>query len=205
LATNPVTTVRTSGTIVSATLSLGYDVPRKRVEQLLLEAAEGCKLREPFVQIVELGDFAVTYRVAGMLTEVKNLISTRSRLRGKMMDSLHGGGIEIVSPAFMNQRRLDLATRFIPRRETGTPPDEEATAADRLAFDKAEKAETLEALKGRQAGLTAEADQLRAQAKAAEDKAERERLRKQAEVLDARAEHLGKLIEQRKRTDSELP
>jgi len=39
LVRNPVTTVRNSGTIVSATVSLGYDVPRARIAELLLEAA----------------------------------------------------------------------------------------------------------------------------------------------------------------------
>jgi small-conductance mechanosensitive channel len=39
LVTNPVTTLRSSGTVVSATVSLGYDVPRGRIEELLLEAA----------------------------------------------------------------------------------------------------------------------------------------------------------------------
>jgi small-conductance mechanosensitive channel len=37
--THPVTTIRTSGTIVSTLVSLGYDVPRTRIEDLLLVAA----------------------------------------------------------------------------------------------------------------------------------------------------------------------
>jgi small conductance mechanosensitive channel len=148
LVTNPVTVVRSSGTIVSATVSLGYDVSRRRVEALLREAAERAELAEPFVQILELGDFAVTYRVAGFLTEVRHLITARSRLRAMMLDSLHEGGVEIVSPTFMNQRRLPEERRFVP------PAEEEPTAAARadraedipeaLMFDKAEEAESLE-------------------------------------------------------------
>ena len=46
LVTNPVTTLRSSGTIVSTTISLGYDVPRKKVSELLLEAATQAELEE---------------------------------------------------------------------------------------------------------------------------------------------------------------
>ena len=57
---NPVTTIRSSGTIISATLSLGYDLDHRRIEPLLMEAAEACGLSEPFVHILELGNFSVT-------------------------------------------------------------------------------------------------------------------------------------------------
>lgn len=35
LVINPVTTLRESGTVVGAEVSLGYDVPRQKIEQLL--------------------------------------------------------------------------------------------------------------------------------------------------------------------------
>jgi small-conductance mechanosensitive channel len=81
LVTHPVSVSRSSGTIITATVSLGYDVPHRRIEELLLEAAAMAELQEPFVQVVDLGDFSVTYRVAGLLTEVKQIISARSKLR----------------------------------------------------------------------------------------------------------------------------
>jgi small-conductance mechanosensitive channel len=71
LVTHPVTTIRTSGTMISTCVSLGYDVSRLRIEELLLEAGKKANLSDPFVHVAELGDFSVTYRVAGMLTEVK--------------------------------------------------------------------------------------------------------------------------------------
>ncbi|MCA9663662.1 MAG: mechanosensitive ion channel, partial [Myxococcales bacterium] len=70
LVNNPVTVVRASGTILSANVSLGYDVAHPRAEKLMLEAAEAAGLRDGFVHITELGDHAVSYRVAGLLTEV---------------------------------------------------------------------------------------------------------------------------------------
>ena len=59
LITHPVKVVRADGTIVSETVSLGYDVSRQRVEALLLQAAERTGLVEPFVQVTELGDYSV--------------------------------------------------------------------------------------------------------------------------------------------------
>jgi len=145
LVTNPVTTVRSSGTVVSATVSLGYDVSHVRIEALLREAAARAGLTDAFVFVQELGDFSVTYRVAGMLADVESLITARSRLRTAVLDALHDGEVEIVSPTFMNQRRLEADQRFIPRVVDWTTEPTPATAApEDLVFDKAQEAETKE-------------------------------------------------------------
>jgi small-conductance mechanosensitive channel len=115
LVTHPVKTIRSSGTVISASVSLGYDVPRAVVEELLLESARQAGLKDPFVQIHELGDFSVSYRIAGLLGEVKQILSARSRLRANVMDRLHEGGVEIVSPRFMNIRALGRERVFIPK------------------------------------------------------------------------------------------
>ncbi|NNE08451.1 MAG: mechanosensitive ion channel family protein, partial [Gemmatimonadetes bacterium] len=114
LVTHPVRTVRTSGTIISANVSIGYDAPHDHVEKNLLIGAEKAGLKEPFVQIAELGDFSVSYRIFGLLEEIKQIMTAPSRLRAKVLDSLHEAGIEIVSPTFMNQRVFDANRTFIP-------------------------------------------------------------------------------------------
>ena len=142
LVTQPVTTLRTSGTIVSARVTLGYDIPRRRIESLLLEAARATGLNDPYIQILDLGDFSVEYRVAGLLEDVKLLIRTRSELRANMLDSLHGGGVEIVSPNFMNQRVLAKDAEFIPPApEARAVVEQTATVPEDIIFDKAEEAE----------------------------------------------------------------
>jgi small conductance mechanosensitive channel len=93
LVTNPVKVIRSSGTFISASLSLGYDIPHRKIEKLLLDSAVSSGLEDPFVQIIELGDFSITYRVAGLLKEVKQVISTRSRLHAAILDTLHDAGI----------------------------------------------------------------------------------------------------------------
>lgn len=140
---NPVKVTRESGTIVFTEVSLGYDVPRKRVEEVLLQAATAAGLEEPFVYLIKLGDFSVVYQVKGLLSDVKLLLSARSRLNGQVLDALHCAGIEIVSPNFMNTRNVET-TSFIPKVLVAAPGATIINKPEDIVFDKAEQAETLE-------------------------------------------------------------
>lgn len=147
LVTNPVTVVRSSGTIVSSTVSLGYDLDHTHVEELLIEAAKAIDLQDPYVHVLDLGDFSVTYKVSGFLEDIKTILTTRSRLKKSMLDALHGANVEIVSPTFMNQRPQAEGVVFIPKKTPQSKPVvvvEEKTAEE-IAFDKAEDAEAAEA------------------------------------------------------------
>jgi small conductance mechanosensitive channel len=143
LIANPVSVVRSSGTVVSTSLSLGYDVHHSKAEELLLKAAQECGLDDPFVQIMELGNYAITYKICGILTDVKSLLTTRSNLCRCILDTLHGHGVEIMSPTIMNQRRLPDDFRIIPPQIEQSPP-ENLPVAEQVVFDKAEKAEQIE-------------------------------------------------------------
>ncbi|NQU26108.1 MAG: mechanosensitive ion channel [Candidatus Nealsonbacteria bacterium] len=160
LVQNPVKVVRYSGTVVSATVSLGYGVSHTEIDSLLTAAARDAELQEPFVQITELGDFSVTYRVAGFLTEVKQLLTVRSRLRLMMLTTLHRAGVEIVSPRFISQRRLHGSDRVLPpdSRQPAAPHDGEVP--EERIFDKADKAEEVERLRMQRDELAAEIEQL---------------------------------------------
>ncbi|MFO7768393.1 MAG: mechanosensitive ion channel [bacterium] len=194
LVQNPVTVVRSSGTAISCRVSLGYDVPRGRVEELLKEAARGAGLEDPFVHVMELCDFSVTYRVSGLLSEVKELITARSRLRSAVMDSLHAGRVEIVSPAFTNRRTVDEET-FIPEveehEETAEEGAEEKQAED-LVFDKAEEAESREErmriLKERLEEIQGELEEGAEEGREEQLEAEKERIKERLEVLVAEVE-----------------
>lgn len=199
LVTHPVTTVRSSGTIVSATVSLGYDVPRSRVEQLLLEAARAAGLEEPYVQVLELGDFSVTYRAAGLLTEVGHLLSTRSRLRAAMMDALHGAEIEIVSPTFMNQRPLAEDQRFIAVPPEPSPADRTASDSggpEETVFDKADDAAQLDKLRQQHEQLGQDVEKLRAELKQTENASAEQHLQSEIDQLEAERDQLAAAIEQ---------
>ena len=147
LATEPLTVVRASGTVAAATVSLGYDVARSDVVTALTAAATDTGLGDPVVQVRELGDFSVSYRVAGLLSEPRRLLSARSDLRTAMLDRLHEAGIEIVSPTFMNQRRLGSASTMIPDIDVTESP--EMGDFESLVFDKADLVESVEDLSDR--------------------------------------------------------
>ena len=142
LITNPVTVVHKSGTIISATISLGYDISHARIERLLNRAAEKVDLRDPYVHVMELGDFSITYKVFGFLEVTKNIITARSNLNKSILDTLHEDGVEIVSPTFMNQRVQKEGVVFIPDENRVRPVTKKADkkAAEELVFDKAEEA-----------------------------------------------------------------
>lgn len=149
LIRNPVATVHSSGAIVSTTLSLGYETDHSKIETLLCEAAEESGLKDPFVHILELGNFAVTYRISGLLPEVKWIITANSKLNAAILDTLHREGMEIMSPSYMNQRRLKEDWKAVPPNITADAHVGVETAEE-IVFDKAEEAERLETEKQKQ-------------------------------------------------------
>ena len=146
---HPVKVIRSSGTFISATVSLGYDNSYAEIEKALLAAAEEAGLVEPFVRVMELNDYSVTYRVSGLLEEVKHMLSARSRLRECMLDKLRAENIEIVSPTFMNQRQFAPGHRFLPKQAKVSKPRKKVAEAapEEIAFDKAELAQRVDELR----------------------------------------------------------
>ncbi len=144
LMSKPITVIRRSGTVIFTTISLGYDIPHDKVEKLLKKAAIAAGLGDPFVLIKNLGDFSITYHVAGLLDDTKTIITARSVLRQKTLDTLHEGGIEIVSPGFMNQRVYDKKEKFIPvKTHAASSKTTGKDTPESMIFDKAEKAESI--------------------------------------------------------------
>ncbi len=213
LVSNPVHVIRTSGTIIHAEVSLGYDVGHTRIEKLLAEAAGKAGLEEAFVHVIELGDFSVTYRVAGLLKNTSVLISTRSALRREMLDALHDADIEIVSPTFMNTRSTDNKPPFIPRPdERGSHPAAKAEAAEaeaagkdspeKVIFDKAEEAASLEKLREALQSTDQRIQKLKASKRELSEEGE-SNVEAQLEHLDRRRERLLALIKAQENDSSE--
>gem|GEM_PF-231060 len=163
----PVKVIRTSGTFISAEVSLGYDVNRSKIEKVLIKAAKAAGLKDPFVHVVSLGDFSIVYRVHGLLENVKKIVSMRSSLNGQVLDALHDARIEIVSPTFMNQRQVN-ETIFIPKKMRPQEADAGAKEPEDIIFDKAEQAEELEKKKETLAEVEAKIADMKAELKAAE-------------------------------------
>jgi small conductance mechanosensitive channel len=195
LVTNPVKVVRSTGTIISAEVSLGYNVPRSHIREVLMNAAEKCDLQEPFVHVIQLGDFSVVYRISGLLAEVKHLLSARSKIRECVLDELHSAGIEIVSPTFMNTRQLSADDRFIPKVTRERESAKAKVAPEDIVFDKAEESVSIEQLRQRFDSMGDEIKTLEKSMKEIVDKGARveieskiDRLRKSRDALGTRLE-----------------
>lgn len=142
MVTQPVKVVRGTGTIVSVDVSLGYDVPRSQVSDLLCLAVTDAGLTDSFVQIRELGDFSVSYRAAGQLRDISTLLSVKSNLYGFVLDRLHSAKIEIVSPNFMNTRSVENVS-IIPQSYAHSDAGKSVGDLEKIVFEKAEVASTV--------------------------------------------------------------
>jgi len=200
IANNPLKILRESGTIISTTVSLGYNLNRSKVEAALLEAAKNAGLTEPFVYITNLGDFSVTYKINGLLTEIEKYLTVTSKLNTNVMDHLHKAGVEIVSPKFMNQRQVN-DIQFIPKitKEKKPPPDEKAP--EELVFDKAIKADKIDDKIESLEKIDEEIKQLKSISKDANDKGE---IDKQIKTLEELKEKLNStIVDDKKKLDEE--
>lgn len=148
IATNPVKLTRKTDTVISTSISLGYDIPRIKVEDSLKEAATLTGLTDPYVYITNLGDYSVLYKIHGFLEDSSKYFSTISLLNSNVMDVLHQKKIEIVSPAFMNQRNaneiLYIPKETIRKKTIKKKKLEEENLPENLVFDEAIKSEKIE-------------------------------------------------------------
>ena len=141
--TQSVTVARSSGVIVSTTLSLGYDISFADVEPLMLEAATDAGLSDSYVHIIELGDFSISYRVCGLLTNLDSILTVRSELRHQLLIKLHGADIEIVSPTVTRHITQSAEQKILPVSNDAAPR-ENTVIAEEIVFDKANQIATLE-------------------------------------------------------------
>jgi len=143
IATNPVKLTRKTDTVISTTVSLGYDISRTKIEESLKEAAVLTGLTDPWVYIINLGDYSVLYKIHGFLADSSKYFSTSSLLNANVMDVLHKKKIEIVSPTFMNQRNVNEKV-FIPQEILKNKISNDDQIPEDLVFDKAIKSEKIE-------------------------------------------------------------
>lgn len=193
IANNPVKLTRKTNTVISASVSLGYDISREKIEGALRDAAKETGLSDPYVYITSLGDFSVVYKIHGFLEDSSTYFSTSSLLNAKVMDKLHAEKIEIVSPTFMNQRRVD-EKEFIPKQvKELTEPVVEKSPED-LIFDEAIKSEKLVTKKDYLKEIDKKQVVLKEKLKNLKDDKEIERIKSTIKRYDEMKEHVEKSI-----------
>lgn len=108
------------GIIVHTKITIGYDEPHEKIESLLLQAAlqtDGIKKHPaPFARVTSLEDFYVEYEINGYTDRAKTLTTVYSALHQQILDTMHGAGVEIMSP-HIEARRDNLPVQIPQRSE----------------------------------------------------------------------------------------
>ena len=102
------------GLIINTTVTLGYDIPYKKVNEALIEAALRTnaiqKKPQPFVLQTSLDDFYVSYQLNAYTKEPNKQALIYSELHQNIQDCCNEMDIEILSPHYRAQRDGSMTT-----------------------------------------------------------------------------------------------
>lgn len=102
------------GLIMHTTVTIGYDVPWKKIQHALIEAAlrteHLLKDPQPFVLQTSLEDFYVAYQINAYTKEPNKQAVIYSNLHQNIQDCCNEAGIEIMSPHYRAERDGNLTT-----------------------------------------------------------------------------------------------
>ncbi len=112
--------------IVHQQITIGYEVPRRVVEQLLLEAArrsEGLLPDpKPYVLVRNLDNNYVAYEINAYTAKPNQLVTISSALMENILDCFDRAGVEILSPQHVAFRESSSTLRRRRQRGTGRKP-----------------------------------------------------------------------------------
>ncbi len=101
---NFTTMAQSTGIIMQTTVTIGYDVPWRKVHDLLVKAAQTTEgvLKDPapFVLQTGLNDYYPAYELNAYIRESSRLRVILSRMNERVQDVFAEAGVEITSPAF---------------------------------------------------------------------------------------------------------
>lgn len=110
---------REYGLIIHSEVSIGYDVPWRTVNKLLVEAALNTPGvvddPRPFVLSTSLSDWYPVYQVNAYIKDADRLAEIYSDLHQNIQDRFNEAGVEIMSPHYMAVRDGNAST--IPPKE----------------------------------------------------------------------------------------
>ncbi|MDJ0898270.1 MAG: mechanosensitive ion channel family protein [Xenococcus sp. MO_188.B8] len=111
--------------IVKTTITLGYDVPWRKVHHVLIDAAKSTEGivndPEPFVWQTSLDDFYVSYTLKAYTMEPENMGSIYSQLHQNIQDKCNESDIEILSPHYSAMRdghQTTIPANYLPENYT---------------------------------------------------------------------------------------
>lgn len=102
------------GLILHSTVTIGYDVPWKKMHEVLISAAQKTdmilKEPKPFVLQTSLEDFYVAYQINAFTKEASKQALIYSNLHQNIQDCCNEAGIEILSPHYRAARDGNMIT-----------------------------------------------------------------------------------------------
>ena len=95
---------RTHGLVLHTQVGIGYEVPWRQVEAMLMMAAERTRgvssEPRPFVLEKALGDYAVVYELNAYCTNVQAMYQMYAELHRHILDIFNEYGIQIMTPSY---------------------------------------------------------------------------------------------------------
>jgi small-conductance mechanosensitive channel len=102
------------GLILNTTVTIGYDVPWRRVHDLLIQAALATRDilsdPKPFVLQTSLDDYYVSYELNAYTHAPERMVMIYSELHQNIQDWFNEAGVEIMSPKYTAYRGGDEVT-----------------------------------------------------------------------------------------------
>ncbi|WP_455614503.1 mechanosensitive ion channel family protein [Bacteroides congonensis] len=102
------TSAREYGLIIHSEVSIGYDIPWRQVNQILIDAALNTPGvvddPHPFVLETSLSDWYPVYQINAYIKEADKMAQIYSDLHQNIQDKFNEAGIEIMSPHYMAVR-----------------------------------------------------------------------------------------------------
>lgn len=102
------------GLILNTTVTIGYDVPWRKVNDLLIHAALATRdiqdTPKPFVLQTSLDDYYVSYELNAHTSDPKRMAMIYSELHQNIQDHFNNADVEIMSPAYTAYREGNQST-----------------------------------------------------------------------------------------------
>ena len=121
--TNYSTMARDQGLILHTTVGIGYDVPWRQVEAMMLLAAEKTegllKEPQPFIRQKSLGDYAVNYELNAYCDNASEMVELYTKMHRNIQDIFNENGVQIMSPAY---KADPDEPKVVPKEQWYTPP-----------------------------------------------------------------------------------
>jgi small-conductance mechanosensitive channel len=129
--TNYSSYARERGLILHTTVGIGYEVPWRQVEGMLLTAAERTagvlKDPPPFVRQRGLADFAVTYELNAYVASADDMIGRYDGLHANIQDVFNEYGVQIMTPAYEGD---PAQPKIVPRERWHEKPSRRPVGKD---------------------------------------------------------------------------